>query len=212
MTLLGALYRMVHPIWNHICLTPLGVRKHPAALLVNISLGRKLASQWERCSAATSLLRDWVVNGKYEAKPAPSERIFSLTHFRYLPCKLSSFSDAPSPKSMTHRENHSDGRQNAVNGPLSSSRPPPFCQQTELCLLGYIKWLHFSSYTFAPTLQLWFHVWESQDQTCSGWKRLWVSLIQPSTQIEVKCRSRPGCSGLFPSVFPKQCDVLYNQI
>lgn len=43
----------------------------------------------------------------------------------------------------------------------------------------------------------------SQDQTCSGWKRLWVSLIQPSTQTEVRCRTRSGCSGLYPGVFPK---------
>lgn len=118
MALLGAAYKMVHPNWKHICLNPLGVRKHPAALLVS-----KLASQCKRCSAATSLLRDWVVNGKYAAKPAPSESISSLTHFRYLPCKLFSSADASSPKSMTHTANCSDGRQNAVVGPLSSSRP-----------------------------------------------------------------------------------------
>lgn len=124
MALLGAVYEMVG--WKHLCLTPLGVRKHPAALLVSISLVRELASQCKRCSAVTSLLRDWIVNGKYEAKPSPSERISLLTHFRYLPCKSPPFADAPSPKSVAHTANSSDGRQNAVDGPLSSSRP--FCQ------------------------------------------------------------------------------------
>lgn len=128
MALLGGLYKMVHPNWKHVCLTPLGVRKHPAALLVRVSLVRELASQCERCSAAISLLRDHVVNGKNEAKPALNERISLLTHFQYLPCKLSSFADALSPKSMTHIANCSEMRQNTVNSPLSSSRPPPLCQ------------------------------------------------------------------------------------
>lgn len=85
--LLGALHKAVHPNWKHGCATPLGMRKHPAALLVNGSPAREPASWYERCSAATGFLRDQLVNGKCDPERATSESVSLLTHLWYLPCK-----------------------------------------------------------------------------------------------------------------------------
>lgn len=107
---------------------------------------RELASQCERCSEATSLLRDWVVNRKRDPEPVTTEITSFLTHVWYLPCKctlqlhqmhslasfVTWFPPSPAPKSIAHSANHNDGRQDTVKGRLSSSRPPI---NTELHLL-----------------------------------------------------------------------------
>lgn len=87
MALLSGVYKTAHPNWKHDCVTPLRVRNHPAAVMVNGSPVRELASQGEGCSAATSLLRDHLLNGKHDPESATSQSISLLTSFWYLPCK-----------------------------------------------------------------------------------------------------------------------------
>lgn len=127
MALLAALYKMVHPSWKHVCLTPLGVRKHPDAFLVSIT-GEGVPKPMRQVLSSNQPFERLGSEWKIWSKTCTKWKNFLVNPLRIFALQLSPVIDTPSPNSMTHTAN-SDGRQNAVDGPLSSSRPPPLCQQ-----------------------------------------------------------------------------------